>query len=808
MRNLLQDLRHGIRILLKNPGFAAVAVFTLALGIGANTAIFSVVNAVLLRPLPYTDPDRLALIRISLGKDKFYPSISGFELASFREQSRMFESFEAIWTANKRLSRDNGPEHVRVGLVTWNYLKQLGVAPVLGRHFLPEEDLPDGQSHIMLSYGLWERSFGADPHIIGQTIYLDGFPLIVVGVMPKGFQVMLSSTTSAPDDLDGWQTITMNFRESFPNQHWLRVTARMKPGVTIEQAQAEMDGFAERFPRENNAYGATELAFHVVPLQGDLVREVRPALLMLIGAVGFVLLIACVNVANLLLARASVREKEIAIRFALGASRWRIFQQIITESLLLAAAGGTLGILIATWGLPVLRNFTPASIPRIEEAGLDGTVLLFTVAATLMTAIIFSAAPALKLSRANVNITLKDTGHSIVGRAAQRLRQGLVVVEIALSLVLLIGAGLMMRSFALLKNVNPGFDARQTLVFSIAPNAKYNSLPPLAGFFQRLEERLAALPGVTAVGAVSHLPFDGRTLTGSYAFDERTEQDWGNLSADYRVITPGYFRALGIPLLSGRLYTWQDVSTPSNTVVIDENLARRAWPDENPLGKRVKLGLGGKPSWMEVIGVVGHVHNDELQSEGRDQVYLTHRDAAVPVMNVTVRSSGETDNLTGAIRQAMKDVDSEIPIYNIRGMSEYLDRATAGDRFILILLSLFAASALILAAVGIYGLISYSAQQRTREIGIRMALGAERRDILKLVIGQGMRLVTAGVVIGLAAALGLTRVIESHLYGVRPTDAQTFALVSGVLMMVALLACYIPAHRATKVAPSVALRHE
>ena len=803
MRALWQDLRFGARVLASRPGITAITIITLAIGIGANTAIFSVVNGVLLQPLPYEEPERLVLVRADVEGLESVASISAPELRDLQERSRLFEEFGGVWSQQASIV-DDDPEDIWHAWVTANLFSLLGEDPILGRHFLPEEEAENGPHVMILGYGIWQRRYGGDPDIIGKPIQLNDTVRTVVGVMPEGFRILLGDDTGVPPRVDVF--IPQNFWQQ-RNVRWLRVIGRLAPGVTLAQGQSELDNIAESLVSEYQEYATTGFALYAIPLHGDLVRDVRPAVLALLGAVGFVLLIACSNVANLSLARTKLREQEIALRLALGAGQGRILRQILTENLLLALLGGALGLLVAQWGLELLLAYRPVNLPRIEDIGVNGTVLAFTMAAALLTGLLFGIVPALQAARLSLVETLKEGGRGTGAQGARsphRLRSVLVVSQVALSLVLLIGAGLMIRTFTRLAEVDPGFRSENLLTFHVPLSfGEYSTPESRWGFYRELTDRVDALPGVKAAGAVSLLPLSGRLFTSNYAYDPETERNWGTLPADYRVIVPGYFEAMGTKLVAGRLFSGTDRQVERSIVVVDETLARRAWPDRDPIHQKVKVDFLGQnsPEWAEVIGVVQHIRNDDIREDGLAQIYFPLWAQPNSDMKLAVRASGDPTSLIPVIRREVKAMDSGRPVHTFRMMDEYVSDAMAGTSFAMTLLGLFATIALALAAIGLYGVVSYTVSQRTSEIGIRMALGAHRRDIFRMVLGHGLTFVLVGIVLGLMGAFALTRLLSSQLYGVGATDPSTFAATSAILVAVALFACYLPSRRATRVRP-------
>jgi putative ABC transport system permease protein len=805
--DLWQDLRYGLRMLVKNPGFTTVAVIALALGIGANSAIFSVVNTVLLRPLPYTDPDRLVMVwedDTKHGYPRDTPAAANY--IDWRDQNQVFEGMAAIANLSFNLTGDGEPERIDGRRVSANLFSLLGVEPYLGRAFLPEEDQPGGHRVVIMSHGLWQRRFGSDMKIIGKPLTLNGESFTVVGVMPPDFRF-----PSREDEL--WVPIAFSSKEAANRgRHYLEVVARTKPGVTLQQAQAEMNTIAARlqqqYPDRNTDLGAA-----VVPLHEQVVGDIKPALLVLLGAVGFVLLVACANVANLLLARAAGRQKEIAVRVALGASRLRLLRQFLTESILLAALGGGVGLLLSLWGVNLLKAFIPESIAQARAITIDARVLGFTLLVSLLTGLIFGLAPAMQASKFNLNETLKEGGRdSAAGRRGNRIRGLLVIAEVAVSLILLIGAGLLINSFLRLRNVDPGFRADKLLTMRVVlPELKYPDQTRRSAFYTDLVRRIEALPGVRSAAVTNWIPLVRQGDSVGISIEGRPAPAPGKEPIVVtRVISPHYFRTMGIQLLQGRQFDERDRADSAPVVVISETMARRFWPGEDPLGKRLTPGSPESPDdWLTVIGVVKDVRQFELGADPKPQMYLTYTQADFfAPRHLVVSTDVEPLGLAAAVRGTVWEIDKDQPVSNISTMEDVLSESIARQRFSMLLLGIFATVALVLAAVGIYGVMSYSVAQRTREIGIRMALGAQRSDVLKLAVGQGLKLVSIGVLIGLAGAFILTRVMSSLLFGVSATDPPTLITISLVLISVAVLASYIPARRATKVDPLVALRYE
>jgi putative ABC transport system permease protein len=800
-------------MLRKRPGFTLVAVITLALGIGANTAIFTVVNAVLLRSLPYENSEQLVRIgSANLQKGTRLGTFSPQDFYDWRERNTVFESMAAYDGWSPSLTGTGEPERLAAGRVSSSFFDVLKARPALGRSFLPAEEQRGNHLVAVLSHGLWQRRFGANPSIIGQSITLNGLSYTVVGVMPQGFEPpQFSGLDFERPEL--WAPFAPDLSQ------WSRSgravdagIARLKPGVTLQQAEAEMatigQQLQQQYPESNAGFG-TSLA----SLQDQLVGSIRPALFVFLAAVGFVLLIACANVANLLLARAATRQREIAIRTALGAGRLRVIRQLLTESVLLALLGGGLGLLLALWATDFLVALGSGSIPHPGKIGLDGRVLSFTMALTFVTGIVFGLLPALQASKPDLNETLKDGGRSATGGAGrQRLRSLLVVSEIALSLMLLVGAGLLVKSFIRLQQVNPGFDPANVLaMYVFLPGAKYPDDARQVAFFDQVEQRVAALPGVESVGMVSNLPISGNFDQVSFYIEGQPTPNPGDVpDVERYYVNADYFRALRIPLKTGRPFGPEDRADAPRSVIIGEATARRFWPNESPIGKRVKLGaLDSSDPWLAIVGVVGDVRHYALDIAPAPQIYLPYTQSPSQQMTLLVRgSTSDPESQAAAVRDQVWAVDRDQPVYNIKSMERVVAESMAQRRFTVLLLGIFSAVALMLAVIGLYGVMTYMVTQRTHEIGVRMALGAQAGDVLKLIVGHAMTLVVIGVLMGLAASFAMTRVISSFLYNVSATDPWTFAGVPLVLCAVAALASYIPARRATKVDPMVALRYE
>jgi putative ABC transport system permease protein len=801
METLLKDIRYGVRTLLKTPGFTAAAVIALALGIGANTAIFSVVNAVLLRPLPFQQSDQLVMVwekRAQLGRERNVVSPPDFN--DWRAQNQVFEDMAAFSGQGFNLGAGTEPERIQGAGVSPSLFSILRVQPRMGRAFQADEDRPNSNPVVIIGSALWQRSFATDPEIVGKTIKLDEKAYTVVGVMPADFVF--------PDRrAEIWVPLTLS-PEDANNRggHNLRVVARLKPGVTLQQARTEMDSITAQLEQQykvNTGHRA-----NVFSLYDEVVAGARPALLVLLGAVAFVLLIACANVANLLFARSSARQKEMAIRTALGASRSRIIRQLLTESVILAITGGTVGVLLALWGLDLLLAIGGDSIPRVKEIKLDSWVLGFSILISLATGLLFGLVPALQASKPDLNETLKEGGRSASGSIRRNRTRGFfVIAEVAICLVLLIGAGLMLRSFARLVNVSPGFNPDNLLSMNLAlSGSRYGGAEQVASFYQRALERLSSLPGVQSAAATSGLPMAGAFGSRYFGIEGRPPQPAGQgFNANVNFTTPGYFQTMNIPLIQGRDFDQRDVMKAPEVVIINQDMVRRYWPDEDPIGKRLAVGNG---PWRTVVGVVGDVKQAGLDIETRPEMFWPYYQLPLSFSTFVVRTSGDPEGMTSGVRRAMQDIDEALPLYDIKPVNEVISESVAPRRFNMLLLSIFAALALVLAAVGLYGVISYSVSQRTREIGIRMALGANHMSVLRLVVGQGMILALVGVGIGVIASFFLTKFMATLLFGVSATDPLTFVAISVLLIGVSMVASFIPARRAMKVDPMVALRYE
>jgi putative ABC transport system permease protein len=822
MESFIKEVRYAARTLLKNPGFAIVAIVTIGLGIGANTAIFSVVRTVLLQPLPYDEPEELVLLWGEMrNRGVTHFPMSPPDFAAYREGAEALDDLGAVFTFSASLTGDGDPVQVIAASVTPNFFDVMGVSPVLGRGFLEEDGLPQpanaqpGQPGalpgiVVLSNGLWQQRYGGDPGVIGQTIQIGGGPSEIVGVMPPSFELLMPPTAALQADADVWIAARIDYVNAPENNVFLRPVGRLRGGATVEQLQSQIDRIAAEVASNNQVKATAGYAVRVESLHEDLTAEVRPVLLALFGAVVFVLLIACANVSNLLLVRASGRDRELAVRAAMGGSRRRLIRQMLIESGLLAVGGAVLGVVLASGGISLLLSLQPDDLPRIDGVGLDGTVLMFTLASAAVAALVFGTIPALQGSRFDLADALKERGSAGANAASKLVRNGIVIVEVALSLVLLIGAGLMVRSFVELTNVSPGFEAEGVVTFTAAPPfGTYPQAVDRANFSAELQRRLEALPGVTRAATGFPLPLAGNLFNGRYGSEEALTDPEAFGQASYRAISPGYFEAMGTRLLAGRTFSAADQADSSLVVVVDEKLATILWPDESAVGKRFLIrAVTPEPEWVEVIGVVEHQRAETLAAEGAETVYLTDRYVGSFGGSWAVRAGTDPGALIGAIRSEVAALDSEIPVANVELMQTYVDRAMGPTRFALTLISVFGVVALLLASIGLYGVLSYVVRQRTAEIGVRMAFGAEAGSILRLVVGQGLALAGGGVLLGILVAVPLTGFMESMLVGVTPTDPLTFVSISAVFVMVAAVACWVPARRAAHVDPVTALRDE
>jgi putative ABC transport system permease protein len=810
MHTVWQDLRYGFRVLLKNPGYTLIAVITLTLGIGANTAVFSVVNALLLRPLPYPHADRIVYVWEGKQSDpNAEDSISPHNFTDLRNRNQSFEAYCALNYTAFTLTGDNQPEALNGVLASADFGLVVGMSPAIGRMFTAEEDTP-GKEHVaLIGDGLWKRRFGESPQIIGQNVQLNGEPYTIIGVMPPDFNFPNTG-------IEVWAPLALDLAKYGRGSAFLQAAARLKPNVSIQQARADLQNISERLKEEIPNFDP-DFAVKVKSVRDALFGDLERPLMILFGSVVLVLLIACVNVANLVLGRATARWKEFAVRSALGASRWSLIRLLLVESVLLAVLGGAAGLLVASYGIDVLTKINPAAIPTREKITIEGSVIIFTFVLSLATGVVFGLVPAWQATKADLNQALRENSRAATGSKHLKLiRSALVVAEISLSLVLLVGAGLLIKSLWKLMQVNPGFQAQNVVTCRIdLPRAKYPQEWQQADFFHRTLEQARAIPGVENAGLATSLPFSGSRGNSSFSIQGRSIPPNANgPAADRHQVAPGYFAAMGIPLRAGRDFTEADDIKHPGVVVINETAAKRFWPDEDPIGKRISIGmtvevkLYGQAVPREIIGIVGNVKHAELKDDFQPEMYIPAWQVPSSSMMLVVRGHASAEALIGSLRGTVQSIDPDQPIRRAQLLETAIARSVAPQRFVTTLLLVFASLALVLAMVGTYGVMSYSVTQRTQEIGIRIALGAQASDMLKLIVGQGFILTLIGVAIGLIAAFALTRLMASLLYGVSATDPITFAAIAVLLTGVALGACLVPARRAIKVDPMVALRYE
>jgi putative ABC transport system permease protein len=805
-----QDLRFGIRTLAEKPGFTLVAIITLALGIGANTAIFSVINAFLLKSLPYGDAEKLAIVwenNFRGGEPQNVINLGNF--FDWKEQNSVFEDMAAFFDTRANLTGDGEPEEVAAQFTTPNLFSVLGVTPVLGRSFNQEDGKPGQPRPVLISNGFWRRRYGADPQVIGRKIVLER-DAYIAGVLPPGCSWHIPKGSLSGKSAELWVPWQVSEQLRLRRGRFATAVARLKPGIGLAQARAEMDTIAGRLRRQYEDFNSN-WGISVVPLRTQLSGELRPALMVLFGAVGFVLLIACANVANLQLAHAATRHKEMAVRAALGANRWRIARQLLTESVLLATIGGALGLLLAWWATDALVALSPAGLLPADDVVINTPVLAFTFALSVLTGIVFGLVPSLEPARLDLNESLKESGRNVGGSTrSHRFRGTLVVVEVALSLVLLVGAGLLIKSLGRLRSVNPGFNAENVLTIHLnLPVGKYNTDQKIIQFFKQSVDRIRVLPGVHAAGAINFLPFAGPHAGTLVEIEGRPKLPPGQgLTTGICVTDAGYFSAMQIPLKRGRLYDQSEVMEMRHVVVINETFARKYFPSEEPLGKRLTIYMKDKNVPTEIIGIVADNKHTSLATEVEPMAYWPHAEQAFSFMKLAVRTSADPSSVASAARGVIRDLDDQQPIGDMSTMETLLATSISRARFSTMLLAVFAFVAVSLALVGIYGVVSYSVSQRTHEIGVRIALGAKSRDVLKLVYGRSLGLAIAGVAAGIAASLALTRLMETLLFEVSVTDAAVFFSLPLLFTLVAMLACYIPAKRAARVDPIHALRCE
>ena len=811
--SLLHDIRYGLRTFIKQPAFTIVAVLALALGIGANTAIFSVVNNVLLRPLPYRDADRLVTIwENKLSGDPSLRQDSPVQFNDWRQQTQIFDKVAGWWYPQLNLTNPGRePQRVHAVDVTDDFFNVMGAQPVMGRTFLSGEEKPNTPFLAVISYDLWKTEFNSDPKVLEKTITLDGQPHSIIGVMPAGFEY--------PKDTQIWRNLGWDVALHSRSAHFFEVTARLKPGITLERAQADLSALAVRIARENPRSN-TDWGVTIVPLRNQLLGNFRPALLVLVGAVVFVLLIACANVTNLLLARAAAREKEISIRLALGASRSRLVRQLLTESVLLSLLGAGLGLVLASVGGNLLMAVNPFQIPLMDnKLTINLPVLGFTMAVAVLTSLIFGLIPALQASKQDLNGALKEGGRDSSGGAkGHNIRNGLVVAEVAITLVLLIGAGLLLKSFLALQKIDPGFNASNVLTFDVQlPEAKYKEWSQVSGFYSQLVEHLKTIPGVRSAAATAYLPLDRAHSIIFTIVGRPVASDSEQMMAQYRMVTPDYFETMSIPIERGRTFEARENADATGVVIINQAAAKRYWGDEDPIGKHINStsrNIGPLSHYLpqsfdaQIVGVVGDEKNIDLNSPTEPSIYFPQTQFSCRKMSLVVRTAADPLSISNAVRNTVWSMDGNMPVSNLLSMDQIIGKIVAQPKFSLLLLGIFALLALILSGVGIYGVMAYSVSQRTHEMGLRVALGAQPGSLLLMILSQGLKFTLLGVAIGGLSALILTRVMKSLLYGVSTTDPITFLAVSGILIFIAALACYIPARRATRMDPLTALRYQ
>jgi putative ABC transport system permease protein len=810
----MNDVTYALRALRRFPAFSAVAILTLALGIGANTAIFSVVHAMLIAPLPFRDPAQLVFVWCDLSAAG-YPRapLSGPELKDLRDRTTLFSDFGAVWATTAALTGEAEPEQLRIGLVTPNFFPLLGVGPALGRPFTPDDDSPAAPRAILLGYPLWKRRFGADPHIAGRTIEVNGQTVTVAGVMPDGFRLMMPPDANVPDDLQAWMLLNANaLTRGARGQKYLRVVGRMKPHVTVEQARTDINSVASTISREYADYGAAGRSFTTVGLQDDDVRLLRPLLLALFAGVIILLAIACVNVASLLVARAASRMRETAVRMSLGASAGRLVRQWLVEGLVLAALGAAAGLAVGFISLRALLALRPASLERLGLAHIDTTVLAFTLVTTAAWGLLFSLAPVTEAFRTDIREVLQQQGRRAGGGMHSRIRSTLVVMQIALSVVLLVGTALMARTFLAIQRVDPGFRSDQVLTFKIAlTGTRYASAEAFNAFTRDLQAQLSAVPEVTSAGTVSHVPYDNVPNWGGPYVTQHGADESQAPFADNRAVSPGFFETVGSRLVEGRFFTNDDDQREQPVVIVDDQLAKRAWPDRSAIGQQIAsdpFTTGHPVFWATVVGVVGHLRHRSLLENLGDQVYFAERQVQRSPIVVAVRTSGDPSALVPVVRRVVAALDPRLPVYDARPLAEYVVGARAAQRFTTILAATFAGVALLLASVGVYGVMAYATTRRYYEFGVRLALGARPREVMTLVLREGAMLAAIGLAVGVIGAVAGAHVLRSQLFGVSETDAASFVAAALAIGVVALVASWVPARRASAISPLTAMKSD
>ncbi len=805
-----QDFRHAARGLRRTPGFTLAAVLTLSLGIGATTAIFSIVRAMLLAPLPYRDASRLVFVWSDMSAIG-YPRapLSAPELNDLRTRTSLFDGFGSIWSTTASLTGDGEPEQLRAGLVSTNFFSLLGVDALAGRTFAPEDESTDAPRTIVLGHALWQRRYGSDPAIVGRAIRVNNQTTTVVGVLPSSFRLLMPPDAAVPDDLQAFVLLNPQALVRGPRgQQYLRVVGRMKPGVTLDQARGDVDRVAADLSRAYTEYGANGRVFRTVGLQADGVRQIRPMLLALFGAVAILLLIACVNVAALLVARAAARTRETAVRLSLGATRCRLLSQCITDALTLAALGTAAGVAVGYGGLRLLVTLRPEPLSRLDAARVDGVVLAVTTATSILWAMLFSVAPLTELLRTDPIAAMREDGRRVAGSIRYRTRASLVAVQIALSVVLLVGAALMLRSFAAVQRVEPGFRADQILTFRLALSRRYTTPEAFNAFSRRVLSALSQIPGVRGVGALSHVPYDNLPNWGGPYLSRPGQEESTAVMADNRAVTPGLFETLGVQLVAGRFFTEDDDARREPVVIVDDQLARRAWPGQSAIGQRIAsdpFATGHPAVWSTVIGVVRHLRHRTVLEDLGDQIYYSERQVLRDPMAYFVRG-GDPAAVSAAIRGAVRALDPELPVYDMRPLTDYVVAARAAQRFASVLALVFAAVAVMLAAVGIYGVIAYATARRRYEFGVRLALGAQPADVTRTIVREGAVLTATGAAVGVVGALGVSILLAGQLYGVSAFDAASYAAALATIAGAALVASWLPARRASGLSPLDALR--
>jgi putative ABC transport system permease protein len=802
-----RDLGQGLRALVRSPGYATATAAVLALGIGAVTVVFTIVNGVLLQPLPYTASERLGIVWHDLGEGaQSLPALNGLDYRDYRERSHLFEDFVVATGRPRILGDPTEPSRVQVGLVASHFFRFFGVDPVLGRHIAPEEDVAGGPKVVLLGHDFWKSRYGADPGVIGRKLDLDGEPHEIVGVLPEGFRLLLPPEAFRLRDAELWTPIQIDWAK-MPARNVTGHTAfgRLRPGVTFAEAQHEMDAMAARLRSEHPELAAGNLRARIVPLHFDVVKRARPGLALLGGAVALVLLVACANVVNLALARGRRRQRELSVRAALGAGRWRLARLVLMESLLLSAAGTLLGVALADAALRLVQVLAANSLPRLQAVAIDGRVLAFAAAACAATALLSGLLPAISAARADLVPSLAEGAYASESRRQGRVRDLLIAGEVALSMVLLVGAGLLARSFVALQKVRPGFDPAGVLSLHLSlPPTPYAEDARRLAFYDALRARLLALPGVTDVGTIHQLPLTGSGILQPYAYDEETARDWESVTADHRFVSPGWFASVGARLVAGRDFVRDDVGRTRKVIVIDETLAARAFPGRNPVGQRLQLEANGTPDpYAEVVGVVAHIHLHDLTRAVLPEIF---EPGFWTLASVTVRGSGDPAALAPLVRREIRAQEPAAAIEDVAPLQALVADATSSARLNLALMGVFGSLALFLASVGLYGVVSYSVTRRTRELGVRLALGASPAGVRRLVLGQGARLVAASLLAGLLGAMALAGSLRALLVGIAPWDPVTYLAAAALLASVALFACWVPARRAARMDPVAALR--